>query len=320
MKAIAVLFGLALGFGGTPISAQDVFPTKPIRIVVGFSPGGSTDILARVVGQRLSETMGQPVIVDNRPGAGGSVGAAFVAKAPADGHTLFLASTSHTINATYYQSLPYDTVSGFTGVSPIAVVPFVLVAPPSLGARSVRQFIDIAKARSGQLNWASAGNGTASHLAGEVFKNAAGINFAHIPYKGPGEQIQDALAGRIDLAIVPVNAAKTHVDAGRLVAIAVTTQRRSSVIDATTVAEGGVAGYEFTPWFGLLAPAGTPRAIVEKLNAQVQAAINHPEVKAKLQLQGAEPMQMSAPEFDALVRSEVSRFARVFKDAGVQRQ
>lgn len=320
MKILAAVVAVIASLSVTPLAAQDNYPSKPIRIVVGFSPGGSTDILARLIGQRLTETMGQPVIVDNRPGAGGSIGAAFVAKSPADGYTIFLGSTSHTINASFYQTLPYDTVNSFTGVSPIAVVPFTLVSPPSLGARSVKQFIDIAKARTGQLNWASAGNGTASHLAGEVFKNAAGINITHIPYKGPSEQIQDVLAGRVDLAFVPVNAAKAQIDAGRLVAIAVTTQRRSSVIDASTVAEGGVAGYEFTPWFGLLAPAGTPRAIVDKLNSQVQAAINNSDVRAKMQAQGAEPMQMNATEFDALVRSEVTRFARVLKDAGVQRQ
>lgn len=320
MKVVAALFTVAAALLASNAFGQDTFPSRPIRIVVGFSPGGSTDILARVVGQRLSETMGQPVIVDNRPGAGGSVGASFVAKSAPDGHTLFLGSTSHTINATYYQNLPYDTVTSFTGVAPIAVVPFVLVAPPTLGARSLRQFIDTAKSRPGQLNWASAGNGTASHLAGEVFKNAAGITMTHVPYKGPGEQILDALAGRVDLALVPVNAAKAHVDAGRLVAMAVTTQRRSSVVDAPTVAEGGVIGYEFTPWFGLLAPAGTPKAIVDRLNSQVMAAINHPEVRTKLQAQGAEPMQMTANEFDGLVRSEVARFARVFREAGVQRQ
>jgi tripartite-type tricarboxylate transporter receptor subunit TctC len=320
MKLVAALCTLVATMLAVPAWGQETFPTRPIRIVVGFSPGGSTDILARVVGQRLSETMGQPVLVENRPGAGGSVAAGLVAKAAPDGYTLFLASTSHTINATYYQSLPYDTVSSFTGVAPIAVVPFVLAAPPSLGARSLAQFIATAKARPGQLNWGSAGNGTASHLAGEVFNNAAGITMTHVPYKGPAEQIQDVLAGRIDLALVPVNAAKAHVDAGRMVAVAVTTQRRSSVVDAPTVAEGGVAGYEFTPWFGLLAPAGTPRAIVDRLNAQVMAAINQPEVRARLQAQGAEPMQMGAAEFDALVRSEVTRFARVFRDAGVQRQ
>lgn len=320
MKTLIALCTFATALLAVPAHGQEDFPSRPIRIVVGFSPGGSTDILARVVGQRLSDAMGQPVIVENRPGAGGSVGAAAVAAAAPDGYTLFLASTSHTINATYYKSLPYDTVNGFTAVAPIAVVPFVLAAPPSLGARSVRQFVETAKARPGQLNWASAGNGTASHLAGEVFTKAAGIAMTHVPYRGPAEQLQDVLAGRVDLALVPVNAAKAHVDAGRLVALAVTTQRRSSVVDAPTVAEGGLTGYEFTPWFGLLAPAGTPRAIVERLNAQVTAAVNQPEVRARLEAQGAEPLQMSAAEFDALVRSEVARFARVFTEAGVQRQ
>lgn len=320
MNLIVIICTVLTCLVAVPVAAQDTFPSKPIRIVVGFSPGGSADILARLVGQRLTETMGQSVIVENRAGAGGSIGAAFVAKAAPDGYTLFLASTSHTINASFYKTLPYDTVNSFTGVSPIAVVPFVLVTPPTLGTRTVKQFIDTAKARSGKLNWASAGNGTASHLAGEVFNKAAGINLTHVPYKGPSEQIQETIAGRIDLAIVPVNAAKAHIDAGRLVGIAVTTQRRSSVVDASTVAEGGLTGYEFTPWFGLLAPAGTPRPIVEKLNSQIQAAINEPELKAKLQAQGAEPLQMNALEFNELVRADVVRLGAVLKDAGVQSQ
>jgi tripartite-type tricarboxylate transporter receptor subunit TctC len=320
MKIFSTVLTIALASLFKPALAQETYPSKPIRIVVGFSPGGSADILARLMGQRFSETMGQQVIVENRPGAGGSIGAAFVAKSQPDGYTLFLGSSSHTINATYYQSLPYDTVTSFAGIAPIAAVPFVMVAPPSLGTRTLRQFVEAAKAKPGQLNWASSGNGTATHLAGEVFANAAGVTMTHVPYKGPAEQIQDAIAGRVDMTLVPVNAAKAHVDSGRLVALAVTTQRRSSAVDAPTVAEGGIAGYEFTQWFGLLAPAGTPRNIIERLNSQVVAAINNPDFRAKMQAQGAEPMQMSAPEFDALLRSEVTRFARVFREAGVQRQ
>lgn len=300
-------------------TAQDTYPSQPIRIVVGFSPGGSTDILARLIGQRLSETMGQPVIVENRPGAGGSLAAATVAKAPADGYTLFLASTSHTINATFYPNLSYDTAASFAGVAPIAVVPFVMVSNPASGAKTLKALMDQARVDPGKLNFGSAGNGTASHLAGEVFKSMAGVNFLHIPYKGPAEQAQDVLAGRIEMALLPANAAKQFVDSGKMVALAVTTAKRSSAIDAPTVAEAGVAGYEFTPWFGLLAPAGTPRPVIDRLNAQVAAAVASPDIRAKLLAQGAEPMTMKPAEFDVLIRSEISRFAKVFKDVGITR-
>jgi len=301
-------------------TAQETYPSKPIRIVVGFSPGGSTDILARLIGQRLSETLGQPVIVENRPGAGGSLAAATVAKAPADGYTLFLASTSHTINATFYQNLTYDTAASFAGIAPIAVVPFVMVSSPASGAKTLKALIDQARLDPGKLNFGSAGNGTASHLAGEVFKSMAGVNLVHVPYKGPAEQAQDVLAGRIEMALLPANAAKPFIDSGKMVALAVTTSKRSAAIDAPTVAESGVAGFEFTPWFGLLAPVGTPRPVIDRLNAQVAAAIASPDIRAKLLAQGAEPMTLKPAEFDSLVRSEVSRFAKIFKDVGITRQ
>lgn len=301
------------------VAAQEAFPSRPIRIVVGFSPGGSADILARLVGQRMSETMGQPVLIENRPGAGGSVGATAVAKSAADGYTLFLASTSHTINATYYQSLSYDTATSFASVSPIAAVPYALLVNPASGAKTLKAVIDAAKASPGKLNFGSSGNGTATHLAGEVFKSMAGIDILHIPYKGPAEQLQDTVAGRIQMTFVPVNAGKAFVDSGRLTAVAVTTAKRSGAVDAPTFAEGGVPGYEFTPWFGLLAPAETPRAVIDLLNRQVAAAVNHPDLRAKLLAQGAEPMLMQPAEFDNLVRTEIARFAKIFRDVGIAR-
>lgn len=307
-----ILSGVAAG--------QEVFPSRPIRIVVGFSPGGSTDILARLIGQRVSEVTGQPVIVENRPGAGGSIAAAAVAKSPADGYTLFLASTSHTINASYYQSLSYDTAASFAAVAPIAVVPYAWVVHPDPAMKTLKNVIDLARANPGKLNFGSSGNGTATHLAGEVFKNMAGVDIVHVPYKGPAEQLQDVMAGRIQMTVVPVNAAKPFVDSGKLTAVGVTTAKRSSVIDAPTIAEAGVPGYVFTPWFGLLAPAGTPRAVVDKLNTLVAAAAAHPEVRAKLLPQGAEPMNMQPAEFDNFIRSEVSHFAKVFRDARIARQ
>ncbi|HSV48063.1 MAG TPA: tripartite tricarboxylate transporter substrate binding protein [Ramlibacter sp.] len=320
MHLVRFFLALACAAGAVAVNAQESFPSRPIRILVGFSPGGSADILARLVGQRLAETLGQPVIVENKPGAGGSIAASTVAKAPADGYTLFLASTSHTINASYYQTLPYDTVTSFAAVAPIAVVPYALVVNTTGTAKNLRAVVDQAKAAPGKLNFGSSGNGTATHLAGEVFKSMAGIQLQHVPYKGPSEQLQDVLAGRIEMTFVPVNAAKAFVESGKLTAVGVTTAKRSSALQAPTFAEAVVAGYDFTPWFGLLAPAGTPRPVLDKLNAQVAAAVNDPGTHAKLVAQGAEPMTLKPGEFDELVRTEVTRFAKVFRDAGISRQ
>lgn len=321
MKLVRIALPLVSAvFAAAPALGQDTFPSRPIQIVVGFSPGGSADILARLIAERLGSSLKQQVIVENKPGAGGSIAASAVAKAPADGYTLFLASTSHTINASYYPKLPYDTVKGFSAVAPIAVVPYVMVASPNLATRTLKGVVDLAKASPGKLNYGSSGNGTATHLAGEMFKSTAGVEIMHIPYKGPAEQIQEVLAGRVEMTLVPVNAAKSFIDGGKLTALGVTTAKRSSIVEAPTFAEAGIKGYEFTPWFGLLAPAGTPRAVVDKLNAQVAAAVADPDLKAKLLAQGAEPMSMKPDAFDALVKSEVARFATIFRDANIQRQ
>lgn len=320
MNLVRLALSLSAFFAVAPAAAQEAFPTRPIQIVVGFSPGGSADILARLIAERLGATLRQQVIVENKPGAGGSIAASAVAKAPADGYTLFLASTSHTINASYYPRLPYDTVRSFSAVAPIAVVPYVLVASADLAARSLKGVVDLAKASPGKLNYGSSGNGTATHLAGEMFRSTAKVEIMHIPYRGPAEQIQEVLAGRIEMTWVPVNAAKSFIDGGKLRALGVTTARRSSIVDAPTFAEAGFQGYEFTPWFGLLAPAGTPRAVVERLNAEVAAALADPDLRARLIAQGAEPMWMKPDDFDALVKSEVARFATVFRDANIQRQ
>lgn len=315
-RIVRMLISAACALMCASAAAQE-FPSKPIRILVGFSPGGSADILARIVGQRLSETIGQPVVIENRPGAGGSMAASAVAKSMPDGYTLFLASTSHTINASYYQNLPYDTAASFSAVAPIAVVPYVLVVNPAVGARTLRSVVEMAKTNPGKMNFGSSGNGTATHLAGELLKTMAAIDILHVPYKGPAEQLQDALAGRIQMTIVPVNSAKSFIDSGKLVAVGVTTARRSGAVDAPTFAEAGVAGYEFTPWFGLLAPADTLKPVLEKLNSQVAGAVGNPEVRARLLAQGAEPMTMKPAEFDALIRAEIVRLGKIFRDAGI---
>jgi tripartite-type tricarboxylate transporter receptor subunit TctC len=304
-------------FSGTPAHTE-TYPTKPVRVVVGFSPGGSADILARVIGQKLTEDLGRQFIVDNRAGAGGTIGAAVVAKAAADGYTLFVASSSHAINATYYKNLPYDTVRDFSAVATMAIVPYVLIVHPAAGIKSVKETIERAKSAPGKLSFASSGSGTATHLTGELFKTMAGIEILHVPFKGPADGLAEVLGRRIDMTFVPVNSAKPFTDDGRLLAVAVTTTQRSTAFpNVPTIAESGLPGFEFTPWFGIIAPAGTPRAVVNKLNQHIARALENTEVKTRLTTQGAQPLITKAADFDALIKSEVTKLGKLLKASGV---
>jgi tripartite-type tricarboxylate transporter receptor subunit TctC len=306
VAALAVFSGYAQGY-----------PTKSVRVVIGFSPGGSADILARLVSAKLTESLGRQFIIDNRAGAGGTIGAAIVAKAANDGYTLFVASSSHAINATYYKSLPYDTVKDFSGVAPIAIVPYVLIVSTASGFKSSRELIERAKAAPGKMSFASSGNGTATHLTGQLFKTLAGIEILHVPYKGPAECLQEVLGRRIELTFVPVNSAKPFVDDGRLSALGMSTAQRSAALpNVPTIAESAIAGFEFTPWFGIIAPAGTPKLILQKLNQEIARAVKLPDVNEKLATQGAQPMVMTPEAFDALIRSEVTKLGRLVKESG----
>lgn len=303
--------------GCMPSHAQD-YPTKPVRLIVGFSPGGSADILARLVGNKLTQSMGRQVIIDNRPGAGGTIGAGIVAKSASDGYTLFLASSSHAINATYYKNLPYDTVRDFAAVAPIAVVPYVLIVNAGSGVKSVKELIERAKSAPGKLSFASSGSGTATHLTAELFNTTAGIKAVHVPYKGPAECLQEVLGRRIELTFVPVNSAKPFVDEGRLVALGVsTTQRSTALPNVPTIAEAALPGFEFTPWFGIIAPAKTPRAVINKLNQEISHATGLPDVKGQFAAQGAQPLVMKPEEFDSLLKNEVTRLGQLLKASGV---
>ncbi|MCO4863372.1 tripartite tricarboxylate transporter substrate binding protein [Cupriavidus sp. WGlv3] len=297
--------------------AQAQYPSKPIRLVVPFSAGSATDILARIIGTKMGEGGTYQVIVDNRPGAGGTLGATGVAKAAPDGYTLILVSVGHAINATLYPRLAYDTVKDFAPVSLVATVPNVLVVNAGSKYKSVRDLVAAARAAPGMLNFDSAGSGSSTHLSGEMFRMQAGIDIVHIPYKGTGEALTDVMAGRGDMMFAPTVSAMPFVRQGKLRALAVTTARRSSSLpDIPTVAESGLPGYAFDSWFGILAPAGTPKEIVDTLNAEIGKALAAPDVRERLAAQGAEPKRSSPQEFASYIQAEIGKLAPVIRQSG----
>jgi tripartite-type tricarboxylate transporter receptor subunit TctC len=302
-----------------PVVAQTSYPAKPVHIVVPFSAGSATDIIARAIGDKLAASLGQPVIIDNRPGAGGTIGAASVAAAAPDGYTLLVTSSGHTVNPHIYASLPYDTLRDFAGVSTLANLPNVLIVAPGRGIRSVAQLIAAAKAKPGQLNYASAGNGSATHMNAEKFRVAAGIDAVHIPFKGTPEGITEVIAGRVDYFFAPLVSVLPLIKDGKVVAIAVGSAKRSSVLpNVPTTLEAGVAKSDYNFWVGMLVPAKTPRDIVARLNRDVLKALQLPEVKERLANLGAEPLPMSPEQFDSYIRDEYVANARIVKAAGLQ--
>jgi len=298
--------------------AQD-YPNKPVRIVVPFAPGGSTDVLARLVGQKLGERSGQPVIVENRAGAGGNIGAEQVAKSAPDGYTLLLGGVPHAISASLYSKLRYDLARDLTAIAEIASFPSAIVLHPSLPANSVKELIALARSRPGQLSFGSAGNGSPNHLALELFKTMAGIDMAHVPYKGSGQLIGDLLAGQVQLASMGTPVALPHVQSGKLRAIAVTGAARSSLLPGVpTVSEAGLPGFDVTSWYGVFGPAGLPAGIVAKLNSEIGSAVTSPDVKERLAALGAEPSVKSPDQFGRYVREEITKWAKVVKDSGAK--
>jgi len=317
-KSCAAAIGLALGiWAGVGQGAE--YPSHPIRILVGLSAGSTSDILARSLGQKMNEEWGQPVLIDNRPGAGGINAASTVASASPDGYTLLLVSAGHAATAAMFPKLPYDTLKDFAGVSRIVNVPSILVVSPALGVKSVKDLITLAKAKPGKLNFSSPGVGSANHLAGELFTSLAGIQAVHVPYKGTPEAMIAVMADSIQFNFSPVTNVTPLSHEGKLLALATSTGKRiASMPGLPTLAEAGVPGYRFDPWYGLLAPANTPRAIIEKLNREVARYVDLPDVKAKLRGLGAEPAPSSPEEFDGLVRSEVAKFERLVRAAHIQ--
>jgi tripartite-type tricarboxylate transporter receptor subunit TctC len=298
---------------------QQTFPNKPIRMIVPFSPGSQTDILARWIGEKMTEKWTQQVVVDNRPSAGGTIASQYVLAANPDGHTLMMVSTGHAGNATLYSKLPYDTIKDFSGISRVASVPNLLVVSPTLGVKSVKELIALAKSKPGQLNFSSAGIGSGTQINGEMFKLAAGINATHVPYKGAPEALNEAMAGRVEFNFSPILVAAGQVKAGKVLALAVSTASRSPMFpDVPTVAEAGLPGFEYDQWYGLLASAKTPRPLINTVNQEVVRILNLPDMNERLLTQGATPAPTTPQEFDAFIRSEVKRFAQVLIAAGAR--
>ena len=314
---------VAAGLGAiawTTASAQD-YPNRPVRVIVPFTAGSATDILARTVGQKLNELWNQPVVVDNRAGAGGTIGAAVVAKSPPDGYTLMVHSAAQAVNPFIYPSLTYDTLKDFVQVAPLGGQPNVLVVAPSSGYKTVADLIADAKRRPGVLNFGSAGIGSGTHINAEKFKLAAGIDVVHVPYKGTPEALTDTMTGRVTYFFSPISAALPHVREGKLLALAVSSSKRSSVLPGVpTVAESGLPGFDYNLWVGLFAPAGTPAEVVDKLNRDVNRVLTQADVRERLASLGAEPMPMSAADFDRFVRSEMDDAAKVVKAANIKAQ
>jgi len=320
MKCLKI-FGLALILSAPAWSADtpQKYPSKPIRMLVPFSAGSQTDILARWIGEKITESSGQQVVVDNRPSAGGTIASQYVLAANPDGYTLMMVSTGHAGNATLYSKLPYDTVKDFSGISQVASVPNLLVVGPSLGVKSVKELIAYAKARPGQINFSSAGVGSGTQINGEMFKLAAGFEATHIPYKGAPESLNETATGRVQFTFSPILVAVGQVKAGRVVALAVSTANRSAMFpDVPTVAEAGVPGFDYDQWYGILASEKTPRPLVRTVNKEVVRVLNLPDIKERLLTQGATPKPTTPEEFDAYIRSEVKRFAAVLIAAGAR--
>ena len=300
--------------------AADVYPNRPVRVVVPFSAGGSADVFARVVGQKMSEAWGQQVVIDNRAGSGGVIGTEIAATAPRDGYTLMMGNTANiAINPALYKNLAVDTVRDFVPITLVATAPYVMVAPVSLGVPNVKEFIRVAKSKPGQLNYASLGSGSASHLAAELLQATAGIKLTHVPYKTLGTVLTDLISGQVQVFFLGMVSAQSQIKGGRLRAIGVTGPKRAVAMpDVQTVAEGGAAGYEVVAWYGLFAPAGVPRAIVRRINADVKRILELPEIRDRLTGEGAEVAASTPEQFAAYIKTEMSKWSRVVKLSGAR--
>ena len=303
-----------------PALAQDAYPQKSIRMVVAYPPGGGTDIVGRMVAQKLSEAWGQTVVVDNRGGATGNIGTEIVARSPADGYTLLMGNVApNAINVSLFAKIPYDPVNDFEPVSLVALTPNILLVHPALPVKTVKEFVALAKAKPGTLNYSSAGIGSSSHLAPELLAMMTGINIVHVPYKGGGPGLVDLLSGQMQFMMTTTPAAMPHVKSGKIRALGVTSAKRSqSLPEIPTIAEAGVKGYEVSTWYGVLAPAKTSKAIVTKLHGEIIRLIAVPDTKEKLLSQGFEPVGSTPEEFGAYIKSEIAKWAKVIKTAKIK--
>ena len=301
-----------------PVLAQS-YPSKPIRLVLPYPPGGGTDVIARPLAQKLTEQLGQQVIVDNRGGAGGNIGMEFVAKSPADGYTLLFALTAqYAVNPSLYPKLPYDPVRDYAPISLLANAPYLLVVHPALPAKSVAELVALVKARPGQLSYSSSGNGSGAHLAGEMLRSLARVEILHVPYKGAGPAMPDLIAGQVQLSFITYTAAGPHIKTGRLRALGVTTAKRSPTLPDLPAIGETVAGYDSAVWYGFAAPAGTPLEIVSKLNAEVLRVLAAPDFRSRITLEAVSPIGSTPEEFGSFMKSEIVRWAKVVKDSGAK--
>lgn len=319
MKLLAsLLLGVCAAFAA-PVALAQKFPEKPIRFIVPFPPGGGNDILARALAPHMSNVLGQPVVIDNRPGAGGNIGTEAAAKSAPDGHTIVIASNQVVMNPWLYSRLPFDIEKDFAPVALAASVPMVLVVHPSVAAKSTREFVALAKAQEGKLNYSTPGTGTPQHIAFEVFNHAAGIKVTHVAYKGTGPAIADLLGGQVQAAFGTMASIEQLVKAGKLRALAVATPKRSQAMPTVpTVAESALPGYDVSLWYSILAPAGTPRAIVAQLSAAVEKALNVPETRERLTQQGFEVSYLDPGQMTALMKRDLGRWQKSIGEIGLK--
>ena len=316
--SIRLAVGFFLALMTSMLWAQS-WPTKPVRMIIAFPPGGPTDLVSRVLAQKLSEQLGQQVIVDNKPGAGGNIAAELAARAAPDGYTIFYNTSAIVIGPALYGKVNYDTLKDFTPVLLTASVPMVLVVNPQLPARSVKEFLDLAKTRSGALNYSSSGTGTITHLASAMMSTQTGIQTQHIPYKGSAPGLVDLASGQTQFMIDTINTVLPYVRDNRLRGLAVTSAKRSPLLpDLPTLAEAGISGFEAAAWQGIVVPTGTPNEIVQKLNAEVNKALTHPDIRSRLAAQGADILGGTPAEYAAYLRSEMPRWAKAVKDSGAK--
>lgn len=317
----ACLFAMLLIRTTGALAQQDAaYPVKPIRIIVPSAPGSGPDIMARAIGQKLNESLGQPIVVDDKPGAGGIIGSEAAAKSAPDGYTLIMANAgSHAVNASLYAKLPYDPVKDFAPITLVAVAPNILIVHPTLPARTAKDLIALARTRPGELTFGSGGNGSTAHLSGELFRTMAGINVVHIPFKGSPAAVIGVIAGQIVMAFPNIPPALPHVRSGKLKALAVTTAKRSAALpDLPTIAESGLPGYEATAWFGVLAPAGTSSAIIAKLNSAIVKSVHVREMRERLSAEGTEAVGNTPEQFAQIIKTDIAKWAKVVKASGAK--
>ena len=320
-RRLLLAAGLAAASLLLPAAAQaQGYPAKPVRLLVPFAPGGTTDVLARLVAQKLGDALGQQFLVENRPGAGGNIGTEMAVKAAPDGYTLVMSfDGTMAINPSTYRALPYDPQRDLAPVASVAQVPLLLVVHPAVAAKTVPEFVALAKASPGRINYSSAGNGSTGHLTGELFKGRAGIDMVHVSYKGGGQAVQDLLGGQIQMVVTALPTVEGHLKGGKLRALAFTSAKRvPGAPEVPTLVESGFPGFEVLSWYGILAPAGTPPDIVRKLNAEINRLLDMPDVRERLTTLGAEPTGGTPEQFAATIRTDTARWAKVVKEAAIR--